>query len=541
MFNRMRVVTCFLFVLGLFAALQLASGGMFLRTIQKDKENFVFNQHLRDLQTQLGTSWMALVQARSTLNRASVGYINSQHQSDAVKDKSDVTSLVIQAEQKLALADVAMDKFNTFLTEQEHGSKYVQALQENFKAYRTGLADLTRYVKAGDMNAFITQPTQQLQDGMENAFDNWLIDCDKDVVKGADSNLRAYTYANWTLFALLFVTIAVMVIVWNGMNSLFIRPLKNSIEHIGRISQGDLTLPIKVTVHNEMGELLSSLKHMQQELKRTVSAVREGAEFIFNSSEEIASGNNDLSSRTEQQAASLEQTAASMEELTATVKQNAENALHASSLAREASDIAQQGKDAVAEVVTTMHDIVNSSQKIADITAVIDGIAFQTNILALNAAVEAARAGEQGRGFAVVAGEVRNLAQRSAQAAKEIKGLIEDSVARVEEGSNVVEGAGNTMQRIVEAILRVTVIMGEIATASNEQSRGIDQIGLAVSEMDLVTQQNATLVEESANATVLMAEQAGQLKQLVEQFKLSNDFSGETPIIVERQPISSAL
>ena len=233
---------------------------------------------------------------------------------------------------------------------------------------------------------------------------------------------------------------------------------------------------------------------MQQELARTVSTVRDGADAIYTGASEIAVGNNDLSSRTEEQAASLEQTAASMEQLTATVKQNAENARQASQLALNASETAQQGGKVVDGVVKTMSDIAGSSKKIADITSVIDGIAFQTNILALNAAVEAARAGEQGRGFAVVAGEVRSLAQRSAQAAKEIKSLIEDSVNRVNAGSQLVGTAGETMSDIVNAVTRVTDIMGEIASASDEQSRGIDQVGQAVTEMDRVTQQNLSLI-----------------------------------------------
>lgn len=292
------------------------------------------------------------------------------------------------------------------------------------------------------------------------------------------------------------------------------------IEHIKMIAAGDLTQQIAVTSRNEMGVLAASLKHMQSELIETVSGVRQGADAIYSGASEIAAGNNDLSSRTEQQAASLEETAASMEQLTATVKQNAENARQASQLALSASETAQKGGKVVANVVQTMHDIAGSSQKIADITGVIDGIAFQTNILALNAAVEAARAGEQGRGFAVVAGEVRNLAQRSAQAAKEIKGLIEDSVNRVDMGSVLVESAGETMGDIVNAVTRVTDIMGEIASASDEQSRGIDQVGQAVAEMDRVTQQNASLVEESASAAAALEEQASMLTQSVAVFRL---------------------
>jgi methyl-accepting chemotaxis protein-2 (aspartate sensor receptor) len=330
-----------------------------------------------------------------------------------------------------------------------------------------------------------------------------------------------YQFAKWQMACLAVALVIVLFGFWYGIRHILLNPLGRVITHIREIANGDLTQTLVISGRNEITELASSVDHMQRSLVETVANVRQGSDAIYTGTSEIAMGNNDLSSRTEQQASALEETAASMEQLTATVKQNADNARQASHLAESASETAQRGGKVVDGVVKTMHEIADSSKKIADIISVIDGIAFQTNILALNAAVEAARAGEQGRGFAVVAGEVRNLASRSANAAKEIKSLIEDSVSRVDTGSVLVETAGETMNDIVNAVTRVTDIMGEIASASDEQSRGIDQVALAVSEMDRVTQQNAALVQESAAAAAALEDQASRLKMAVSAFRLT--------------------
>lgn len=298
------------------------------------------------------------------------------------------------------------------------------------------------------------------------------------------------------------------------------RPLQDAVEAADAVAQGDLTRRVEVTSGDEIGRLMQALKHMNESLAGIVFDVRSNTDTIAIAAQEIAAGNRDLSERTEGQAASLEETASSMGELTTTVHQNAENAKQANQLAAQASDIAVKGGRVVGDVVNTMASISASSKKIVDIISVIDGIAFQTNILALNAAVEAARAGEQGRGFAVVAGEVRSLAQRSAAAAKEIKELIGDSVGKVEAGAVQVAQAGTTMNEIVHAVKRVTDIMAEISLASGEQSAGIEQVNLAIAQMDDVTQQNAALVEEAAAAAESMQEQAAVLKSAVSVFKL---------------------
>jgi methyl-accepting chemotaxis protein len=305
-----------------------------------------------------------------------------------------------------------------------------------------------------------------------------------------------------------------------------IRPLNKSIYIARQVADGDLSSDIEVKTKDETGLLLQALKDMNESLGSIVVEVRNTTDSIGTAAREVAAGNSDLSQRTEEQASSLEETASSMEELTSTVKQNAENAKQANQLAANASDIAVKGGLAVNEVVQTMGSISASSKKIMDIISVIEGIAFQTNILALNAAVEAARAGEQGRGFAVVAAEVRNLAQRSAAAAKEITALIGDSVDKVDIGSKQVDKAGETMNEIVLAVKRVTDIMAEIAAASNEQSSGIEQVNQALVQMDEVTQQNAALVEEAAASAESMQEQAGALMQAVSMFKLESGRGG---------------
>lgn len=300
-----------------------------------------------------------------------------------------------------------------------------------------------------------------------------------------------------------------------------VRPLNQAVELIDEIAQGDISRTITVDTKDEFGRLLLALSAMQQSLVSLVSSVRNGAEGVSTASAEIAQGNTDLSARTESQASALEQTASSMEQLGTTVRQNADNASQANQLAQSASGVAQQGGQVVEQVVETMRGISDSSKRIAEIITVIDGIAFQTNILALNAAVEAARAGEQGRGFAVVASEVRSLAGRSAEAAKEIKQLIEESVQRVSSGSQLADRAGSTMNNVVSSIRRVTDIVGEISAASSEQSAGVGQVGEAVTNIDHATQQNAALVEQMSAAASSLKVQAQDLVRAVSIFKLS--------------------
>ena len=412
------------------------------------------------------------------------------------------------------------DEQRTYDTLLVQRKEYVQLMDRLFAVSRTGDAAQAREMLGGRSLEIFNASAKTLTDlivlknqqssnevaAAERVYNQALIVL---VVSGVAAVLLAIAAAIWIIRSIQ-------------------RPLRNAVEVADKVAEGDLTSKIDVHSQDELGVLLASLQRMQSSLVQTVHTVRSGAEGVASASNQIAMGNTDLSSRTEEQASALEQTAASMEELGSTVRQNADNARQANQLALSASSVAVQGGEVVGQVVDTMRGINESSRKIADIIGVIDSIALQTNILALNAAVEAARAGEQGRGFAVVAGEVRSLAQRSAEAAKEIKGLISDSVERVELGSQLVDKAGSTMNEVVTSIRRVTDIVGEISAASSEQSQGVAQVGEAVTQMDQTTQQNAALVEESAAAADSLRRQAQDLVDAVAVFRLSTYSSGSS-------------
>jgi methyl-accepting chemotaxis protein len=359
---------------------------------------------------------------------------------------------------------------------------------------------------------------------------NRLIDLEEKLNNDAARDARALTgsFLAWMLGLLAVAVAAGALAAWTISRNL-LRQLGGQPDYAvtiaGAIAAGDLSVPI-ATRADDKSSLLYAMKGMRDSLVTIVSQVRTGTMTIANASTEITAGNHDLSERSERQAGTLEETASSMEELTGTVRQNADNARQANTLAESASSVAQRGGAVVAQVVQTMASINQSSKQIAEIIGVIDGIAFQTNILALNAAVEAARAGEQGRGFAVVASEVRNLAQRSASAAKEIKGLISDSVAKVDDGAKLVDEAGSTMEEIVTSVKRVTDIMAEISSASQEQTVGIEQVNRAIGQMDETTRQNATLVEQAGAAASALQEEAENLARLVSIFKLNGADSG---------------
>ncbi len=411
----------------------------------------------------------------------------------------------------------------------------LRARQADFAAVMQSLLDMRRDVDAGTMplDAFVAEfgkaRDKAAMDGfraVQAEFSKTEHDLLEQRVADAESARTTALLMEFVGTALA-VIVAVVLSLW--VTRSITRPIARAVEVARAVAAGDLTQRIDVTGRDEVGVLLQNLRDMNASLIRVVAQVRQGSESVASASMQIAQGNSDLSSRTESQASALEETAASMEELGSTVSQNADNARQANQLAQAASGVAEQGGAVVAQVVDTMKGISESSRRIADIINVIDGIAFQTNILALNAAVEAARAGEQGRGFAVVAGEVRNLAQRSASAAKEIKELITASVERVESGAQLADRAGSTMTEVVGSIRRVTDIMGEISAASSEQSAGVSQVGEAVTEMDQTTQQNAALVEEMAAAAASLRSQAQDLVQAVGVFRLDAAHAAAAP------------
>ncbi|EHF3984382.1 methyl-accepting chemotaxis protein II, partial [Salmonella enterica subsp. enterica serovar Newport] len=455
MFNRIRVVTMLMMVLGVFALLQLVSGGLLFSSLQHNQQGFVISNELRQQQSELTSTWDLMLQTRINLSRSAARMMmDASNQQSSAK-----TDLLQNAKTTLAQAAAHYANFKN-MTPLPAMAEASANVDEKYQRYQAALAELIQFLDNGNMDAYFAQPTQGMQNALGEALGNYARVSENLYRQTFDQSAHDYRFAQWQLGVLAVVLVLILMVVWFGIRHALLNPLARVITHIREIASGDLTKTLTVSGRNEIGELAGTVEHMQRSLIDTVTQVREGSDAIYSGTSEIAAGNTDLSSRTEQQASALEETAASMEQLTATVKQNADNARQASQLAQSASETARHGGKVVDGVVNTMHEIADSSKKIADIISVIDGIAFQTNILALNAAVEAARAGEQGRGFAVVAGEVRNLASRSAQAAKEIKALIEDSVSRVDTGSVLVESAGETMTDIVNAVTRVTDIMG---------------------------------------------------------------------------------
>lgn len=517
MIKNIKVVSGIIIILLTFTVLQMVTGSLFYSAVNNDRNNFQNANLLNFQQEQLGDSFQTLVKTRVTVNRVAIRFLKNQRDPASL---AAINKLLATASTSLGKAEkhFALYKGSPRLNGQDEAT--ASKITEKYQALHDTLQASIGYLSANNYEAYGNLDAQKAQDEMEEIYTTWRAQNTTLLQAAAEENQQSFTGMLWTLGVIAVIVVLAIATIWQGLRHLLLGPLREAMEHIRAIAGGDLTRQIAVEGRNEMGQLAASLLAMQQALAGTVTAVRDSTESIYTGAGEISAGSNDLSARTEQQAASLEETAASMEQLTATVKQNSDNARQASQLAKNASETADKGGRVVENVVQTMKSIAESSQQIAHITSVIDSIAFQTNILALNAAVEAARAGEQGRGFAVVAGEVRNLASRSAQAAKEIKSLIDSTTESVATGSRYVRLAGESMEEIVSSIGNVSGIMREITVATSEQMKGIQEINHAVLQLDQMVQQNAELVVQSAAAAGALQGQAGELAQTASHFRI---------------------
>ena len=522
MFNNTTIKSRLILVIGMLSTLLIGIGGMGIYGLNQTNDGFrdVYENRTAPI-GDLG--FIVDRMQRIRLNATISAYSRSP---DVVKERKTMSDT-----RDAEIAQTWQKYLATELTAEEQ--TIINTFNQQWKMYTDSRDRIMSQAFAGDFDGAVVNTTTDAGAKFDAAHATMfsLLDLQrKEAEKEFAASQQNYENIFMTSVTLIALGIALAVFLGILLIRAIINPLNEAISIANAVASGDLTSRIEVTSNNETGRLLQALKTMNDNLVDLVGKVRMSTDQIATASGEIASGNLDLSQRTEEQASSLEETASSMEELTSTVKQNSDNARQANQLAAGASEIAVKGGEVVGQVVQTMSAINDSSKKIVDIISVIDGIAFQTNILALNAAVEAARAGEQGRGFAVVATEVRTLAQRSAAAAKEIKELISDSVAKVEDGTRLVDEAGTTMDEIVTAVKRVTDIMSEISAASNEQSSGIEQVNQAVTQMDEVTQQNAALVEQAAAAAESMNDQAQTLTQAISVFKLSgSSYSTSAP------------
>ncbi|MDC7048850.1 methyl-accepting chemotaxis protein [Escherichia coli] len=486
MFNRIRISTTLFLILILCGILQIGSNGMSFWAFRDDLQRLNKVEQSNQQRAALAQTRAVMLQASTALNKAGTLTALSY-------PADDIKTLMTTARASLTQSTTLFKSFMAMTAGNEHVRGLQKETEKSFARWHNDLEHQATWLESNQLSDFLTAPVQGSQNAFDVNFEAWQLEINH-VLEAAS----AQSQRNYQISALVFISMIIVAAIYISSalwwtRKMIVQPLAIIGSHFDSIAAGNLARPIAVYGRNEITAIFASLKTMQQALRGTVSDVRKGSQEMHIGIAEIVAGNNDLSSRTEQQA---------------------------SELAKNAATTAQAGGVQVSTMTHTMQEIATSSQKIGDIISVIDGIAFQTNILALNAAVEAARAGEQGRGFAVVAGEVRNLASRSAQAAKEIKGLIEESVNRVQQGSKLVNNAAATMIDIVSSVTRVNDIMGEIASASEEQQRGIEQVAQAVSQMDQVTQQNASLVEEAAVATEQLANQADHLSSRVAVFTL---------------------
>ena len=520
MLKNMKIATWLMLILVLLGLMPMGTSTIAFYFINQNGENIGRIGTISEEEAALNSSWHALLQTQTLID-------NLAFETVAKEGQIDIKQSLVEVRNELDAADKAFELFwnlpGLTVSRPELGEamKQVYLAQQAVLSHEVTLIEKTPATEVLKVLHQLTAEKRQVRQNLDKQF--------ADYMAATQANHRAVfedAQASQQLFVrLLAGTLVVIVglLVWvhRGFRNRLVVPLRQVSEHLQKIGSGDLREVIEVKSTNEIGQLFASLQRMQDELTETVQQVRDGVESINLGTREIAAGNTDLSSRTEEQASALTETAASMEQITATVQQTAENANQASGMINQTSSTARAGGEVMEHVVSKMHVISSSAQKVGDIIDVIDSIAFQTNILALNAAVEAARAGEQGRGFAVVAGEVRNLAQRCALSAKEISTLVTGVTEDINEGVRLVEKAGNTMTEIVNSVTKATVVMENISYAAEEQSKGVVQVGVAITQMDQVTQQNAALVEQVATTAAGVEEQSLLLKQAVSVFLLS--------------------
>ncbi|MEW5560316.1 methyl-accepting chemotaxis protein [Enterobacter asburiae] len=519
MLKQLSIRTGLLSLLAVMTLLLLLVSGIGIYALTKSSASLTRINHLQGEQlVQLNKGYTLILRARNEAGQA-VRLMEIGMLDDAAKSVQNIHREIGVAQK--TLADVIASKIDD-----EQGMQLLANVAKSYGAYnQQGITPMLAALDSQSADSYYDLlenhliPVSRQFDNDMQAFQGWV-----DARGQAEvSIVRASKNRVMTLMIIaILLTAGVIVLAWMALRHMLLKPLNTAIVQLEQVAAGNLTHSQNALASFEINRLNAAIGEMRQSLMDSVLRVRDASSQIDIGSRELTAGNNNLAQRTESTATSLEQTAASMEQITATVKQNADNAEQAHQLAKTVSDTADRGSEMVCYVIEKMRDISGSSSRIGDILSVIDGIAFQTNILALNASVEAARAGEQGRGFAVVAGEVRNLASRSADAAKEIRTLISDSQTHVSEGSDLAQQAGETMDEIASEVMRMTKLMREIASASLEQSRGIEQVNIAVSQMDETAQQNAALVQQSSAATRSLEEQSRELMDAMASFRLQN-------------------
>lgn len=536
LFANLKIRTSLLLVLGIFFVMLIAGAVLGVGSLHLNNKamgEVVRNQQARasavnainsykDIQITLGRAMASFLVNSDLHTHAVAREWGGAGGSSAISEES--RELLQRARDHFATTTELLAQFKELTAELPDPDGLYARVDRAFSTLLSGgVEPLFMLLEQGNIDryqSFVGRTTLHLEEDLLSSVERLAINQQRVIDEIHRNEVQHYQLVMLLVGSAILAALAICVLSYFFLGFVVLRPLQRAGQHFDHIANGDLTQRIDLDSRNEIGQLYAAMRRMQDGLTRVVSEVRAGVETISAGSTQIYQGNTELSSRTEQQAASLQQTAASMEELDSTVRQNTDNATEADRLAHGAAEVSQRGGAAVLAVVDTMRDIADSSSQMNEIVSVIDGIAFQTNILALNAAVEAARAGEQGRGFAVVAGEVRSLAQRSAQAAREIKQLIDESLVKVEQGAGRADEAGQIMQEVITAAENVTAIMAEIASASREQADGIGQVNVAVAQMDGVVHQNAELVEQAARSAGLLQDQAARLRDVVAFFRL---------------------